>query len=124
MLKTETEHNQKVERLQREHWQTKPDAFTAYYRFPHEPQDGPYRATFYPRLREAAIVTWLGARIGTVMDARVYRHNFGARMVSVTVQGTNGAIYHGRASWDNGDVITLHRSRESFRMPYYHGQRS
>jgi hypothetical protein len=103
----------------------------AYYAFPAEdlPLFGrprPYRATFDPLLRSyvnastpadpgvahvAHVSTWRGVRLGTITAARVYRHNFGARMVAVTVQGTNGAQYYGRASYDHGQCITLHKRK-------------
>lgn len=31
--------------------------------------------------------------------------------VSIRVRGTNGAIYYGRASWDNGTCIWLHKAK-------------
>jgi hypothetical protein len=57
----------------------------------------------------AHVSTWLGTRIGTVTHAQVYRHNFGCRMVSLRVTGTNGAEYYGRASYDHGQCVNLRR---------------
>lgn len=106
------------------HWQTKPDMFVpAYYHFPaeHVPTAAPrvYRARFAPRLHSncgsigtahvATVKTWNGSTLGTITRARVYSHNFGSRMVALTVRGTNGALYYGHASWDNGSVIKLRR---------------
>ena len=111
-------------------WETRPERFTGYYSFPAEslPLFGrprTYRAEFAPCLHtfvnvapgetghglanKAVATLWTGEIIGRITSARVYRHNFGARMVSITVKGTNGATYYGRASWDNGTVINLRR---------------
>lgn len=94
------------------HWSTSPDRFApAYYTFPHEQAGGPYRPTFNPHLGSATVTTFTGAHLGRIVRARIYRHNFGARMVSITVVGTNGAHYVGRASWDNGSVIRLRKTK-------------
>lgn len=120
------------------HWQTKPEVFLpAYFEFP---ADGPHTFTptpefpylcdvckrnggqspklcnasrFWrnrPALAGATVTTWNGATLGTITDAKVYRHNFGGRFVALTVRGNNGATYHGRASWDSGTVIKLRRA--------------
>lgn len=57
------------------------------------------------------VTTWMGSVLGTITSARVYRHNFGGRMVSIRVMGNNGATYYGRASWDNGTCIMLIRCK-------------
>lgn len=117
--------NKEIEAKELATWQTRPDGVLAYYRFPAEqlPLFGRprvYRATFHPLLHSyvenglanvATVSTWLGTTIGTITSARVYRHNFGSRMVAMTVKGTNGATYHGRASWDNGTCIRLRLSK-------------
>lgn len=126
--------NEAIQTAELTHWQRRPEVFgPAYFHFPAEalPLFGrprPYRENFAPCLHTyinaskpgdpgvdhvAYVSTWLGARIGVITDARVYRHNFGARMVAITVKGSNGAVYHGRASWDNGQVIRLRRQKGS-----------
>jgi hypothetical protein len=115
--------NKAIEKGELTYWQGKPDRMLAYYSFPaehyktiaqHEART--YRRSFEPALSivglEPAIVkTWLGTKLGRVVRARVYSHNFGGRMLSITVQGTNGAMYYGRASWDNGTCINLRRAK-------------
>lgn len=59
----------------------------------------------------ANVTTWSGSLLGYIVDAKVYAHNFGGRMVSLTVQGTNGARYYGRASYDRGTVVRLRRMK-------------
>ena len=70
-----------------------------------------YRHDYYPALHGAIVTAWGGQTIGRIISAHIYTHNFGGRFVSLTVQGTNGARYHGRASWDNGECINLRRSK-------------
>lgn len=122
-------HNAAVEAQQLAEWQTQPERMLAYYAFPAE--DSPlfgrprtYRATFNPCLHSyvnktkpedtgvanvATVATWTGATLGTITSARVYSHNFGGRMVSLRVKGTNGVEYYGRASWDNGSCVWLRK---------------
>lgn len=105
--------NAAIEAAEVRTWAECPDAFMAYYEFPNHPT-GTYRGEksrlpFYPSNTGAHVSTWLGTRIGRITSAKVTRHNFGGRMVSIRVVGTNGATYHGRASWDNGQVIRLRR---------------
>jgi hypothetical protein len=117
------ERNASIERAELERWQGKPDRMLAYYKFPaehyktvaqHEART--YRRYFEPLLsiaglEPAIVTTWLGTKTGRIIRARVYSHNFGGRMLSITVQGTNGATYYGRASWDNGTCINLRRAK-------------
>lgn len=86
-------------KLRAEHEETEPD------------RARPYRATFCPRITGAYVSLWPGDRIGAILQARVYRHNFGSRFVSLRVRGTNGAEYYGRASWDWGQCIVLRKVR-------------
>jgi len=90
-------------------WATQPDTFMAYYKLVSD-QNGPrqYREAFRTH---GTLQTWLGVQLGIITEARVYPHNFGARMVSVRVRGNNGATYYGRASYDNGEVINLRKAR-------------
>lgn len=119
--------NERTEQAALADWATCPQTFAAYYTFPAEQlpffgRPRPYREQFRPCLHtyvnqtgsndlglahQAIITTWLGATLGRIVSARVYRHNFGGRMVSMRVQGTNGVEYVGRASWDNGSCINL-----------------
>lgn len=110
------DHNAQIERAQLELWQSAPTMFVAYYNFPSvtvaQREARTWGGTrWFLALENAHISTWLGTRIGTITSARVYRHNFGGRFVALRVQGTNGAEYHGRASWDWGSVITLRRAK-------------
>lgn len=106
-------------------WAERPERFEpAYFHFPTEQTDTStgrtprtYTRRFAPLLGDrrtdprqwASVTTWNGSLLGYIVDARVYAHNFGGRMVSLTVQGTNGARYYGRASWDGGTVVRLRR---------------
>lgn len=103
--------NKAIEAHELAAWTTCPDGVIAYYHFSQTQQPRPYTSSFHPGLNGAYVSTWLGTRIGTIVEAHVYRHNFGSRMVAITVKGTNGATYHGRASWDNGDCIRLRLSK-------------
>ena len=127
------DHNAQLERAELARWAEAPDRMLAYYHFPAEnlPLFGRprvYRENFRPCLytfvnvsgpydqhinngrdHEAYVSTWPGTRIGTITAARVYRHNFGGRFVSLRVRGTNGAEYHGRASWDWGQCVMLRK---------------
>lgn len=114
--------NEALTQQELENWSTQPDRMVGYYEFPAQTSKqglNLYRSTFRPLLhsnpgtigtRDVAIVTtWTGAKIGEIISAQVYNHNFGCRMVSMRVRGTNGAIYSGRASWDGGNAINLHK---------------
>jgi hypothetical protein len=132
------ERNKRIELGELTYWSTGPDRMIAYFKFPADdphafvPTPGfpyrcdhcgaerglspelcnrprAYRTGFDPTLCKAVITTWPGTVIGRIVSARVYRHNFGGRMVSIRVKGTNGRTYAGRASWDNGNVIRLRR---------------
>lgn len=109
--------NAAVESSELAYWRERPEHFSpAYYCFPHEGKavsPPVYRSSFYPPLNEATVTTWQGSTLGTIIHAIVYRHNFGGRMVSLTVRGTNGATYHGRASWDYGNVVRLRKVKRS-----------
>lgn len=105
-------HNKAIEQAELAHWAGRPDRFApAYYHFG-EGINGTELAIRRPARyfsNDCYVSTWLGARIGRIVAARVYRHNFGSRMVAIRVKGTNGATYYGRASWDNGECIRLRR---------------
>ena len=126
-----TARNAAIQAAEIAHWATQPEEMIGYYHFPAESgtlfgRVRSYRAEFRPTLfsyinqdtpdapgtaQHATVSTWLGVTIGQITSARVYRHNFGGRFVSIRVTGTNGAEYHGRASYDNGSVIRLRKAR-------------
>jgi hypothetical protein len=99
------------------------ESILLYYDFPAEDQHATglnlerrYRRTFHPRLQSEGVMgrenvanvsNWPGHVMGEIIAASVYSHNFGGRFVSLRVRMFNGAIYHGRASWDNGTCINL-----------------
>lgn len=109
-------------------WAERPTRFSpAYYTFPAEDVQTTsvygapitlhmhtliYRQTFVPPMTDAVVKTWNGSLLGRITSAKVFGHNFGGRMVAITVRGTNGASYYGRASWDNGNVIRLRKVKE------------
>ena len=105
--------NQAIEAAELAHWAGRPDRMIGYYHFG-EGIDG--RQLEIPRTArylgdDSHVTTWPGTRIGRIVSARVYRHNFGARFVSIRVIGSNGAEYYGRASFDGGSVIRLRKAR-------------
>ncbi len=118
---TVDQHNAELERRELASWAGKPDRALGYYKFEAEYQSrrdlvaaggiNHYRANFSPRIKGATVSTWLGTELGKITEARVYRHNFGARFVSLRVLGTNGAEYWGRASWDGGNAVILRKVR-------------
>lgn len=91
---TSDARNRDLERAELARWNERPTVHLAYY-------DDKTRV----------VSTWLGTQIGTITTCHIYRHNFGARMITLTVQGNNGAQYHGRASYDNGTCIRLRRCK-------------
>jgi hypothetical protein len=111
---TTSTHNAAVEARVLAEWATRPANAVGYFSFPSEDEfaarTGPrqWRASVFPYRNGAPVTTWMGTVIGSVMSALVYRHNLGGRFVSLTIMGTNGATYSGRASWDNGNCINLH----------------
>ena len=134
------QRNRAIEQAELADWRMRPSHVLAYYTFPadrahsfektpHFPyrcnvckrerglspelcnQSRVYRRDYYPELTGAQVTTWRGQLLGHIVSAKVYRHNFGSRMVALTVRGTNGAVYHGRANWDHGSCIRLHRSK-------------
>ncbi len=117
-------HNRAQDAVDVAYAQTLPDRLTAYYTFPAEQHPlfgGPkvWRASFAPLLHsyiengvanEATVTTWQGSKLGSIVSAHVYSHNFGGRFVSIRAR-INGATYYGRASWDNGSVINLRKAK-------------
>lgn len=79
-------HNKTLEANELAHWETKPSAWQVYI----TEKDG---------RRLAA--TWLGTRLGDVVEHRSFRTNVSRNMVSVRIRATNGAVYYGRygADW-------------------------
>ena len=123
-----TEQRQQEER---DHWAAQPETISAYFNFPAEHitifgRPRPYRDNFRPALHTyvektrpedagialiATVKTWDEVQLGVITSAHVYRHNRGGRFVSLRMIGTNGATYHGRASWDNGTAIRLRKAK-------------
>ncbi len=107
------DRNKQIERAELEAWSARPVRFLAYYKIPEPNAPTPriYRASYRPNLTEAFVSTWLGTTIGRIVSANVYTHNFGSRMISMSVIGSNGARYFGRASFDWGTCIFLRRCK-------------
>jgi hypothetical protein len=106
--------NAELERAELAYWARVPDVAIGYYKFPAhgtEPTPRQYRRTFDLPLRDAVVTTWPGTVIGRIVSGRVYGHNFGGRFVVLTMLGTNGSLYFGRASWDGGSIIRLRKAR-------------
>ena len=107
--------NEAIRLAELEHWTGQPDRMQAYYSFTHEPKV--YQSAFYPLAygygQDCKVTTWLGDRLGQIISAHVYLHNFGGRFVALRVKATNGAEYYGRASYDWGSCVTLHRVARS-----------
>jgi hypothetical protein len=104
------EHNRKLDAVNLAVWHdTIPWTFPAYYTLASDGTDTTKHAAFRTH---GTVSTWLGTVIGTVTEARVYRHNLGGRFVSLRVKGTNGATYYGRASYDNGNFVNLRMAKE------------
>lgn len=107
------EHNRAQDAAECALWALRPERFApAYYHFPAQPEKLPHRylSAFMP-YTGAIVRTWAGSTLGAITHARVWRHNFGGRMVSMTIRGTNGAHYYGTASYDGGEVIRLRRRK-------------
>lgn len=125
------ERNKAIEQAELAEWDMRPRHQLAYFHFPAEesPLFGKsrvWREIFRPLLHSyvnqdadcptgranmATVTTWTGRMLGTIIDAHVYRHNLGGRFVYLRVRGTNGAEYYGRASYDGGSCIQLHRAK-------------
>jgi len=104
-----TAHNAQLEATELAAWIDQPDETIAYYKLVSETNpDRTYRASFRTH---GTVSTWLGTVLGTVTEARVYRHNLGGRFVSLRVTATNGARYYGRASYDSGNVVRLRKAK-------------
>lgn len=84
-------------------WRMRPQKAIAYYGIatPAEAEAGV----------RSGVHTFLGTRLGTIIRSRVFRHNFGARFIAIRVRATNGAEYYGRASYDWGNAVILHRAK-------------
>lgn len=87
-------HNAALEAAEMARWETQPAVVVAYY-------------------TDTGVTTWTGKPLGTIITSRVGRHNFGGRVISMRVKGSNGATYYGRASYDNGNAITLRKATGS-----------
>lgn len=85
--------NKAIEAAEFARWAERPDRMLAYY-----------------NEKTRTVTTWLGSTLGTIESFSIYRHNFGGRFIALSVIGTNGARYHGRASYDWGSCVYLHKS--------------
>lgn len=101
--------NAAIESAELARWAQSPAVAVGYFTFPHDTNRRQWRSSFSPVLTGATVTTWPGTTIGAIVSARVYYTNFGARIVAIRVRGTNGAMYAGRASWDNGTCIALRK---------------
>lgn len=106
-------HNAAIQQAELACWKTQPDSQLGYYSFPdeHNKPEGKYRTTFRPSLKGAIVTSWTGDVLGVITDASIYLHNFGSRMVALRITGSNGANYHGRASYDWGSCINLRKDK-------------
>jgi hypothetical protein len=91
--------NAELEAAELRAWAEQPDTHLAYY-----------------DEKTGRVTTWGGVLIGRITTSHVYRHNFGSRMITMRVIGTNGATYHGRASYDWGSCIRLRKTGEDYIM--------
>lgn len=73
-------------------WKARPQTVIAYY-------------------TDTTVTTWMGDVLGTITSRKVIQHNMGGRFIVLRVKATNGRTYHGRASYDNGNIIRLHRCK-------------
>jgi len=102
------DHNRAVEAEELERWKGQPEIALGYYRVPRQAGQL-YRELFSGQ--GGTITTWLGTEIGTIVQYRVYPHNFGGRMIAIAVAGSNGVHYHGRASYDGGSCVWLRKGK-------------
>jgi hypothetical protein len=110
LLATEAEaHNAAIEAAELAHWAGKPDVFCGYV-CPWPPSNGPW-----------SFATWRGVELGQVTLGRLYRNNFGARIRSVEVRGSNGATYYGRYAECSTQFIRLRKRKAHTMHPCYTG---
>jgi hypothetical protein len=85
-------HNKAVEANQLQIWVTAPEYQMAY-------------------VKAREVTTWLGTVLGTIIYTAPVHNNFGGRMASIRVKGTNGKEYWGRYSTDQ-QLIRLRLCRD------------
>jgi hypothetical protein len=83
-----------VQQLELSAWAAKPDNFACY-------------------VVDNNATTWLGAPLGRVIKSNTYRNNFGAKIRSVQIRGTNGARYFGRFGSDWSQLVRLTKMKEA-----------
>lgn len=107
------DRNKAIEQQELARWRTCPDRQLAYYKLPDDvtPTWAGERTITARSLTDASVTTWLGTPLGRIVQLRFYRHNFGGRFVSIRIIGTNGAEYHGRASYDWGGCVWLRKCK-------------
>lgn len=106
-------HNRAVEAAELARWGGRPDGAIGYYAVTERETGNREYGQFRARVMGCPVIvkTWIGTVIGHGVVTAAYQHNFGGRFVAITVHGTNGARYHGRASYDNGTCVRLHRAK-------------
>jgi len=63
------------------------------------------------RFRRFEIQTWHGVKLMTCFDWNIYRHNMGGQFISISARDIHGQYWHGRASYDWGNVINLYKNK-------------
>ena len=114
-----TDHNLQVEQQELLQWAEAPArqvAYVAHPNFDHAwRESADHLLSTHDRLLRAfpqvTVSTWLGTQIGTGRVTGVYRNNFGARIVSLRIKGSNGAVYVRRYGYDGGNAVTLRKVR-------------
>lgn len=98
-------HNKAVDKNELSYWDSQPDRFNAYV--------GSYPRGLWPDMSICgsfdSVTTWLGTELGKIMQASVYRNNFGAIIACIRVYATNGAEYYGRFGYGTTDLIHLRK---------------
>lgn len=67
--------------------------------------------TAYYDVKQDIITDWHGNKLMRIRRCRVYRHNFGGRFIAITAVDSAGCEWHGRASYDTGEIINLYKSK-------------
>lgn len=86
-------HNAVLESAELVEWSKRPDCWQVYV-----------TNTWY-------VSTWTGVVLGTIIARRSYQNNFGAKIESVRVKATNGAIYYGRYGADWSQLCRVRKAK-------------
>lgn len=110
------DHNRQVEALELSAWAAGPERAIGYVTIPNIDGRTTDRATVDRWLHvsdlRVTVSTWIGTPIAHGTVTGMYRNNFGARIVSIRVRGTNGRTYVGRYGYDGGSFIRLRAARK------------